>query len=155
MLSTAITAECYIGRRNTIFNRKVVRTVRLCKLADYEICLISNQESLEKIEKELTEVHPKNIIMPQPVDFVGQGQVELPIYRIELEYDILKNSHLNHRWTTKYIILPQQDEESLDEFYDYWLDMACNDFIAEHHYRLKELHVLSEKHICNVTLKIA
>lgn len=132
--------------------------MRLCKLiniADCEVCLSSNQEPLEEIEKELTEVHPKNIIMPQPVDFVGQGQVELPIYRIELEYDILKNSHLNHRWTTKYVILPQQDEESLVECYDYWIDMACNDFIAEHHYRLKELHILSEKHICNVTLKVA
>lgn len=131
--------------------------MHLCKflnMKDCEVDLNTNRQNLGEIRKELEKVHPNNIFLLHPIG-AGLIQVDLPIYRIDLEYDIVKNAHFNHRWTTKYVIMPTQDEETLREFYDYWIDMACNDFIASHQYRIRNLNILSEQHICNAVLKYA
>lgn len=124
-------------------------------MKDCKVDFKTDRYHLGEIRKELEKVHPNNYFAPHPIGAVDQTQVELPVYRIELEYDIVKNAHFNHRWTTKYVIMPSQDEETLSEFYDYWIDMACNDFIASHQYRIRNLNILSEQHICNAVLKYA
>lgn len=132
--------------------------MHLCKLLNVKDCEIgfkTNRQLLGEIRQELEKVHPNNFFVLHSIGSVNQTQIELPIYRIDLEYDIVKNAHLNHRWTTKYVIMPSQDEDALGEFYDYWIDMACNDFISSHQYRIRNINILSEKYICNAVLKFA
>ena len=121
---------------------KTVHPSKFFEMVDIEIGMDVVQHFDNDLKEELKKIHPENLIVP--------NQIKIPIYRVEMEYDTINN----HRTSTKYIILPPADDEGLAEYSDFWIDMACNDYNLKHNDRMKNIKIISERHVCSAVLLI-
>ena len=80
----------------------------------------------DSLKRKLMNIHPRNFI---------KSKLELPVYKVFVEYDTEKG---NHKKSEKYMILNNKSEE---EFNDMWADMFARDYELEHKSSIKNIEV--------------
>lgn len=96
-----------------------------------------------ELKEQLKTIHPMNFI---------KSKVELPVYKVIVEYDTLSG---NHHKSEKYMVLDSCHTESPDEYSDFWADMACYDYNLEHpNNPMLNMKIMDVLHICDAVLPI-
>lgn len=91
------------------------------------------------LKNKLMNIHPRNFI---------KSKLELPIYKISVEYETEKG---NYKESEKYMILNNANEQEYD---DLWADMFVRDYESKYKESIKNIKVLNVEFVGDAVLQI-
>ena len=94
------------------------------------------------LKEKLCSVHPLNFLC---------SKLRFPVYKIQLEYDTVKD---NHKIVERYIIMNTSTDPD-EQFEDMWTEMYLSDYNNAHPDNpMENLCINKMKHVCDAVLQV-
>ena len=105
-------------------------------------CQVYPAEYDIQLKEKLQTIHPLNFL---------SSKLRFPVYKVQLEYDTVKDNHKN---AEKYMVMNVTDDKD-EQFEDMWAEMYCNDYNNKHPENpMKNISITDVQHICDAVLQI-